>query len=626
MTTEPWVRIQMKTFTRWANSHLIERNLEIKDLQKDLSDGYLLHNLLEKLGGEDIQPKAKKGAKIAFQKLENIDGCLKYIKSKGVKLVAIGPEDIHTGNLKLILGLIWTLILRFQIVDVDPNQTVRQALLEWCNSVLNPQGLNVTNFTRDWSDGRCFCGLVNALQQGHIDLATCPASNAQKNLNRAFGDAQELFGFPQVLDAVDVIENPDELSIMTYVSYFRGYLLQNTAFAANCTAEGPGLTKGVTFEPACFVVSCRSEENERATRGGANVRGLVLDGSGNTVCPVVVVDNKNGTYDCHYEAPVDGPLTLKVMIGSTDIKSSPFHPTVESGEPNPACCEAQGAGIAHAIAGEPAAFTVITKDKNGKKLPRGGSRVSAVLHEGGKDIPVDIVDNGDGTYSCSYVPHGANKSVLDVAVHTKAFGSGPIKDSPFQVQVDPGAVDLLNFTWSGVELDSSGNRVVVAGNTDKFVLTARDGFGNPLTSGGCPVVGHLGGPLPTDVDVVDLSDGTYLLSYTPVKTGNYTLGVTVDGQPIGGGKNPFPLLVIAASPCGKNSVASGPGTESAKIGEDNKFSIETRDAFDNPVTLGGAEVGGVLELQDDTSGVVGWWLGWTWRIMVMVRMVVVIQG
>lgn len=93
----------------------------------------------------------KPGAKIAFQKLENINTSLQYIKSKQVKLVGIGPEgtsvrappltgtDIERGNLKLILGLIWTLILRFQIVDVDPNKTVRQALLEWCNSVLEPQ-------------------------------------------------------------------------------------------------------------------------------------------------------------------------------------------------------------------------------------------------------------------------------------------------------------------------------------------------------------------------------------------------------------------------------------------------------------------------------------------------------
>ena len=49
-------------------------------------------------------------------------------------------SDIHDGKIKLILGLIWTLILRFQIMAEDEESAgARQALLDWCNSVLNPQ-------------------------------------------------------------------------------------------------------------------------------------------------------------------------------------------------------------------------------------------------------------------------------------------------------------------------------------------------------------------------------------------------------------------------------------------------------------------------------------------------------
>ena len=43
---------------------------------------------------------------------------LEFITSRGVKLTNIGPEDIIDGNLKLILGMIWTLILRFTIADI----------------------------------------------------------------------------------------------------------------------------------------------------------------------------------------------------------------------------------------------------------------------------------------------------------------------------------------------------------------------------------------------------------------------------------------------------------------------------------------------------------------------------
>lgn len=69
-----------------------------------------------------------------IQKAENVNKALEFITSRGVKLTNIGPEGVYTvmymphtltiladiidGNLKLILGMIWTLILRFTIADI----------------------------------------------------------------------------------------------------------------------------------------------------------------------------------------------------------------------------------------------------------------------------------------------------------------------------------------------------------------------------------------------------------------------------------------------------------------------------------------------------------------------------
>jgi hypothetical protein len=71
-----------------------------------------------------------------IQKAENVNKALEFINSRGVKLTNIGPEgvfsipsllprtvfilpkDIIDGNPKLILGMIWTLILRFTIADI----------------------------------------------------------------------------------------------------------------------------------------------------------------------------------------------------------------------------------------------------------------------------------------------------------------------------------------------------------------------------------------------------------------------------------------------------------------------------------------------------------------------------
>lgn len=54
-----------------------------------------------------------------FHKIANVNKALEYIESKGVKLVSIGAEEIVDGNVKMTLGLIWTIILRFAIQDIN---------------------------------------------------------------------------------------------------------------------------------------------------------------------------------------------------------------------------------------------------------------------------------------------------------------------------------------------------------------------------------------------------------------------------------------------------------------------------------------------------------------------------
>jgi spectrin beta len=72
-------------------------------------------------------------------------------KKKKVKLESIGAEDIVDGNQTLILGLMWTIILRFQIqvIEIDledeslEKRSAKEALLLWCQRKTN--GLVYTN-------------------------------------------------------------------------------------------------------------------------------------------------------------------------------------------------------------------------------------------------------------------------------------------------------------------------------------------------------------------------------------------------------------------------------------------------------------------------------------------------
>jgi hypothetical protein len=679
----------------------------IENLEEDLANGVALHNLLEILANENITPPPKKEAKLKVQKVQNINTCLNYIKSKNIKLVGIGAEDVHDGKTSLILGLIWTLILRFQIEnfeeETEEGRSAKQALLDWCNKVLNPQQIIVTNFKDSWSDGRAFCGLVNALEPGTIDLNTRPSEKAEENLNLAFDQAQNLFQFPKVLDAPDVIENPDELSIMTYVSYFRAFLAANTADPTKSYAEGPGLVEATSGKPAFFTVFAVNEEGARANRGGANVKGNILDSSGKEIAKVKVSDKLNGTYECQYISKTVGDIVLHVMIGKTDIQNSPFRPKVKPGEPKAKNCIAFGPGIEGAVAGEETHFTIQTKDVSDTNITEGGAKIAAVLHDPHGDVHVKVHDNKDGTYTCTYTAHTAKPVVLDVHITTEADGDAaikgapfkinvlpglasseyteatgpgtksataglaapvivhtkdqfgnhlknggakiqstltklddhslvlpvevvdngdgtyalsyipektgdyqlqvlldhkPIKDTPLHVKVNPGSPNLLNFQWDGLELDGNGNRVVVAGKHDEFKVTAKDAFGNPLTTGGLDIKGHLKGVDDVPVIAADNGDGTYTVSYRPTIVGNYDLSVKVGGQPVGGAKkNPIPIVVVPGTIKGSNSIADGDGLDEAQIGKPASFVVTTRDEFDNIVTTGGAHVGG--ELVDD---------------------------
>ncbi|MEQ2219488.1 Spectrin beta chain, non-erythrocytic 1 [Xenoophorus captivus] len=109
--------VQKKTFTKWVNSILSRVGCRISDLYLDLRDGRMLIKLLEVLSGEHLvsyAPKPTKG-RMRIHCLENVDKALQFLKEQRVHLENMGSHDIVDGNHRLILGLIWTIILRFQV-------------------------------------------------------------------------------------------------------------------------------------------------------------------------------------------------------------------------------------------------------------------------------------------------------------------------------------------------------------------------------------------------------------------------------------------------------------------------------------------------------------------------------
>lgn len=89
----------------------------LTSLATAFSDGTRLCQLLEVFSEETIRYHARPFLRV--QRMENVSTALNFISAHGVRLTNIGAEDVVDGNLKLILGMIWTLVLRFSIATIE---------------------------------------------------------------------------------------------------------------------------------------------------------------------------------------------------------------------------------------------------------------------------------------------------------------------------------------------------------------------------------------------------------------------------------------------------------------------------------------------------------------------------
>ncbi|XP_053924332.1 calmin [Cuculus canorus] len=254
--------VQKRTFTRWINLHLGKHKppLKVKDLFIDIQDGKILMALLEVLSGQKLMHEYKSSTHRIFR-LNNIAKALKFLEDSNVKLVSIDAAEIADGNSSLVLGLIWNIILFFQIKEltgnlnrnssssslssgpsgpesdtsypstpsVERNMSVTvkdqrkaiRALLIWVQRKTRKYGVAVQDFASSWRSGLAFLAVIKAIDSTLVDMKQALEKSARENLEDAFSIAQNKLGVPRLLEPEDImVESPDEQSIVTYVAQF----------------------------------------------------------------------------------------------------------------------------------------------------------------------------------------------------------------------------------------------------------------------------------------------------------------------------------------------------------------------------------------------------------------------
>ncbi|KAM9014169.1 calmin [Ara ararauna] len=254
--------VQKRTFTRWINLHLgkCKPPLKVKDLFTDIQDGKILMALLEVLSGQKLMHEYKSSSHRIFR-LNNIAKALKFLEDSNVKLVSIDAAEIADGNSSLVLGLIWNIILFFQIKELTGNLnrnssssslssgpsgpesdtshpstpsvernmsiTVKdqrkaiRALLIWVQRKTRKYGVAVQDFTSSWRSGLAFLAVIKAIDCTLVDMKQALEKSARENLEDAFSIAQNKLGVPRLLEPEDImVESPDEQSVVTYVAQF----------------------------------------------------------------------------------------------------------------------------------------------------------------------------------------------------------------------------------------------------------------------------------------------------------------------------------------------------------------------------------------------------------------------
>nr|CAD7585824.1 unnamed protein product [Timema genevievae] len=250
----------------------------------------------------------------------------------------LDSTDIVDCKLKLILGLIWTLILHYSIsmpmwegeedFGEGKGPTPKQRLLHWIQSRV--PDLPITNFTADWNDGRAVGALVDAVAPGLCpDWQDWNPTDSLQNASEAMGLADDWLNVRQLANVPVLLSQTTEDGEI------------EVRISVGVRAYGPGIEPSgpVVGAPANFTV-----ETFSAGKGQVDV---AIENPHGEVEPVDIRFNKdrNLTYSVSYTPKLEGNHKVSVKFAGREIPKSPYTVLVEGHAGDASKVTASGPGL-----------------------------------------------------------------------------------------------------------------------------------------------------------------------------------------------------------------------------------------------------------------------------------------
>ena len=412
------------------------------------------------------------------------------------------------------MGLIWTLIGRYQIRSTGRALSTKEAMLAWINTQI-PE-MNIKNFSKDWNSGIAICALVDRIQPGLIPhYATLNPSDKLKNCSLGMGLAEDKLGIPKLMDPQDLSHpDVDELSVMTYISYF-------------CEQANIHLLKWVQATlPKRGIKNFTKDWND-----GTNLACLLeaLNPGGFPNCekldPHKAIDNlTQGMKRAEDQLGIKPVLKPDQMADPSvdELNIVTYLSRFQNAKPlpQPQAISCDGEGLRKAIVKKAAVFEV--------DATKGGSGdLEVVVTCDGKPLASKVTPNfgKNAIFSVSYTPDSAG--IVSISIK---WGGTEVPTSPYSVHVvDPKAVSMTGPEISGKKCARVGKKVVmeVKGVVD---LTDMEVTVKSPT-------GHV-----EEAKLVTKSKGVAECSYTPRMVGTDKVTATVTAVNIPG--SPFDVKVI----------------------------------------------------------------------------------